>query len=151
MTTTKTPTAVPIPNGAMARLVRDITSLTSDREYKAGEQFIVSDYISPEEAADGNPFYWGNINAGMNNITVSAEDAELAMTAVQVNGRRVPTKAAIINTLVESTGIVDSDGFDIDMAEGNTDNGTIEFSGRTKDGLAFGFTLQLTSLGVIDE
>jgi hypothetical protein len=135
----------------MARLTRDITSLTNSRQYKAGEQFIVSDYISKAEAADGIPFYWGNINGGMNNITVLAEDAELAMSAEQVNSRRVPTRAAIINALVESMGIVDSDDFDIDVAEGNTDAGTIEYSGRTKEGLAFGFTIQLTDLGEIDE
>lgn len=148
MTTTKT---IPIANGAMARLVRDIISLTSNREYRAGEQFIVNDYISPEESADGKAFYWGNINGGMNNITVLAEDAELVMTAEQVNGRRVPTKASIINALVESMSGIDSDDFTVDVAEGDTEKGAVEYSGRTTEGLAFGFTIQLTDLGEIDE
>lgn len=149
--TTSTPTATPIPNGAMARLVRDITSLTNDREYRVGEQFIVSDYIPSEEASNGKAFYWGNIRGGMNNITVLAEDAELSMTAEQVNGRRVPTKASIVNALVESMSGIDSDDFTVDMAEGDTEKGSVDYSGRTTDGLAFGFTIQLTDLGEIDE
>lgn len=142
MTTTKT---TPIPNGAMARLTRDITS-HSDREYRKGQQFIVSDYIPAEEAEDGQAFYWGNINDGMNNITAFADDVEQVMTAEQVNGRAVPSVQAILNSLMSCNG---GDGFDVHSADGNSADRTVTFEGRTDDGLPFGFTIKLTDLGEI--
>jgi len=138
-------TITPIPNGAMARLTRDITS-HRDREYRKGQQFIVNDYVPAEEAEDGRAFYWGNINDGMNNITVSAEDVEQVMTAEQVNGRRAPSVQAILNSLMSCNG---GDGFDVHTAQGNADDRTVTFEGRTDDGLPFGFTIKLIDLGEI--
>jgi hypothetical protein len=143
-----TTTATRLPNGTMARITRDITSLTSDREYPAGTRFIVNDYVSSEDAADDVPFYWGNINDGLNNITVLAADVELAMTAEQVNGRSIPTRRAVLDALMMSH--IEGDGFDLQAADGDFETGTIEYSGRTTEGLPFGFTIQLTSLSEID-
>lgn len=145
----KTKTA-PLPAGAMARIKRVTASSIDGNVYQTGQQFVVNEYIPASEAADGRAFYWGSINEGVNNITVLAADCELALTVEQVNARGLPKRRDILDALMASMSSIDSDGFQINAADRDADKGTINYSGRTTDGLAFGFTIKLASVSELD-
>jgi hypothetical protein len=144
----------PMKQGALARVVKGTQDLTSNsllggvlghRQYPAGFEFEVEDFVSAEQSEDGRAFYWGNANGGGNNVCVLAADVEQVKTAEEMAMRALPEAKELLD-FISSALLTDRDGIRIDEVERS--GGVIEAFGKTEEGLTFGFSFPVTEVSI---
>lgn len=147
MTTPNESTPAPIEDGALVQLTRD----SVEGRGRKGDLVVVGQYISAEEATEGVAFYWGSSHGtgNMNDVTMNATDVELVKTRAQMEGRTIPTRDQIVSMLGLAL-MDDGEGFEVVETNQDSANGAVECFGKTADGLAFVFTVNVTKLHQVD-
>lgn len=132
-------------SGALAKITNDSTKEWEGASYKAGRLIEIEDFVSAEEAEDGIAFYWASSHGtgNMNDICVAAEHLEVVKTAEQMSARRIPTMEELRDFLGSAL-LGNGDTFDI--TETDRDGAGVEIAGKTRDGLRFAATIQITTI-----
>lgn len=130
-----------IENGALAK----ITGTSSTCHSKVGDLVVIEDYVSAAESDDGIAFYWASSHGtgNMNDLTPNAANVELVKTAEQMTARRIPTMEEL-RTFLGSALLGDGDTFEV--TETDRDGSGVEIAGKTRDGLRFAATIQITAI-----
>lgn len=112
-----------------------------------GAEFVVEDYVPAAVAEDGVAFYCGSNNGGSYNVDYPAEGLKLVRTAAGMSARTLPSTADLAAAIGRGLGSIGQsinlELYEADYSEGD---GTVEFLGRTHDGLGIVFTVQVTSV-----
>jgi hypothetical protein len=113
-----------------------------------GVEFIIEEFISAADSEDETAFYWGsNSGGGTNNIDHNHDGLTVVKTVEELNARQLPTLPDLASALADALGdIGDSIGLDLNEADHSAQDGTVEFVGRTHDGLNIAFTVQITGV-----
>lgn len=137
----------PIEAGSLVKLTRD----SEAGRGRKGDLVVVGEYISAEEATEGVAFYWGSSHGtgNMNDVTMNATDVELVKTRAQMEGRTIPTRDQIVSMLGLAL-MDDGEGFEVVETNQDSASGAVECFGKTADGLAFVFTVNVTKLHEVD-
>lgn len=134
--------------GDEVRLIRDIKN--EEHTYSKGTLGIVEYYV-PEgdpDAEGGPAFYELRREYGMGNFWANEADVERTRTAEELNARRLPTRAEIIQALPLSWGY--REGLDIFESDASPATNEIEFYGQTEAGLRFGVRLEVVDIWETD-
>ena len=131
--------------GTLAKITHDSTKEWEGKGYKAGRLIEIEEYIDANEAEDGIAFYWASSHGtgNVNDICVASEHVELVKTAEQMTARRIPTMEELRDFLGSEL-LGDGDTFEV--TETDRDGNGVEIAGKTRDGLRFAATIQITSI-----
>lgn len=131
--------------GTLAKITHDSIGEWEGKGYKAGRLIEIEEYIDANEAEDGVAFYWASSHGtgNMNDITVDARHVELSKTSEQMNARRIPTMEELRGFLGSEL-LGDSATFEV--TETDRGGSGVEIAGKTRDGLRFAATIQITSI-----
>lgn len=131
--------------GTLAKITHDSTKEWDGKGYKAGRLIEIEEHIDANEAEDGVAFYWASSHGtgNMNDVCVAAEHVALVKTSEQMNARRIPTMEELRDFLGSEL-LGDSATFEV--TETDHDGNGVEIAGKTRDGLRFAATIQITSI-----
>lgn len=131
--------------GTLAKITHDSTKEWEGKGYKAGRLIEIEEYIDANEAEDGVAFYWASSHGtgNMNDICVAAEHVAVVKTAEQMNARRIPTMEELRDFLGSE---LLGDCATFEVTETDRDGNGVEIAGKTRDGLRFAATIQITSI-----
>ena len=129
--------------GAQGRTTKE--AVAGGRTWPAGTLFTVTDYVSPEQADDGEAFYWGNATAdALNDVYFLAEIVELIRSAEEMKARVAPGVEKILDAI---SGSVHGSYEGFEVSEADTNGNEVHFTGISDEGLQFVFTIKLTGIG----
>ena len=142
----------PMKQGTLARVTEGCQDLVKNsllggvlghRQYPAGFEFEVEDFVSAEQSEDGRAFYWGSAGGGGNNICVLAADVEQVKSTEEMDARALPEAKQLLDFICSAM-LGDGEGMTIEGM--HMEDREIAGFGTTDDGLDFEFSIPLTEI-----